>query len=173
MRSQTPVVSVTREQIDETQRLQVAMGAMYTQEHVDKLEREIQKANLLLIKVQSKWQQAQMSGSAGAAAAGETVDGGGSTPRPDWEEARERLPGLQVLPDNAALLFAHFLADMCRCRCRETCRHRSRCCLCLQANVTCGQPLNRKTGQVFGGNAGRHVAQRCSANPCQRRGGAA
>ena len=97
---------------------------MYTQEHVDKLEREIQKGNLLLIKVQAKWQQAQMAaggggyssqffssssspppssstaGGVGGGGGGGGVGGGGgmggATPRPDWEEAQGRLPQLQV-----------------------------------------------------------------------------
>ena len=89
---------------------------MYTQEHVDKLEREIQKGNLLLIKVQHKWQQAQMSagnsGSGGlsllfaasssssSAAGGGGGGMGGGTPRPDWEEAQSRLPQLQVSARN-------------------------------------------------------------------------
>ncbi len=76
----------------ELQRAQETMRSMYTQEHVDKLEREIQKGNILLLKVQSKWQQAQLSaGSAGGGAAG-----GESTPRPDWGEVQEKLQQVQV-----------------------------------------------------------------------------
>ncbi len=75
----------------ELQRTLEAMRRMYTQEHVDKLEREIQKGNLLLLKVQSRWQQAQLSaGSAGGAAGGE------NTPRPDWSEVQEKLQQVQV-----------------------------------------------------------------------------
>ncbi len=162
-----------RAQIDETHRLQAAMGAMYTQEHVDKLEREIQKANLLLIKVQSKWQQAQILSSGGGAAAGAAADGGGSTPRPDWEEARERLPGLQVpRARRAPRVDGPF--DMSRCRCRATRRRRSRCSLRPKCDVTVAQPLNHTAGQISGGGAGRRAAERCSARPCgQGRSGAA
>jgi hypothetical protein len=103
-----PVMRVMRTQIDQTHQLQRDISAMYTQEHIDKLEREIQKANLLLIKVQSKWQQAQMAAAGGSAAAAGAADGGGSTPRPDWEEAREKLPGLQVPHDSAAAALHRF-----------------------------------------------------------------
>ncbi len=73
--------------------MKAAMKLMYSQEHVDKLEREAQKANLLLIKVQSKWQQAQLS--AGRAPDG-AQEGTAKTPRPDWDEVRQKLPALQV-----------------------------------------------------------------------------
>jgi hypothetical protein len=79
--------------MEELQRVKAAMKLMYSQEHVDKLEREAQKANLLLIKVQSKWQQAQLS--AGRAADG-TESGACKTPRPDWDEVQQKLPALQV-----------------------------------------------------------------------------
>jgi hypothetical protein len=85
---------LTCAQMEEVQRLRVAMQGMYTQEHVDRLEREVQKANLLLIKVQSKWQQAQLA--AGVTQRGGEAEGWGKTPRPDWQEVQEQLPQLQV-----------------------------------------------------------------------------
>jgi hypothetical protein len=90
-------------QMDEVLKLQAAMQLMYSQEHVAKLEREIQKANLLLIKVQSKWQQAQLtsggsSGFSGAVSSGEVRGQGQSTtPRPDWDEFHEKFSMLQVV----------------------------------------------------------------------------
>jgi hypothetical protein len=89
-------------QVKELQQQQAEMQKMYTQDHVDKLEREIHKLNLLLIKVQSKWQQAQLS-SDPRTADSSTNDGGDRTPRPDWEEARQKLPSLRV--PTAPLLF--------------------------------------------------------------------
>ena len=93
--------SATLMQMDEVQKLQAAMRCMYSQEHVDKLEREVQKANLLLIKVQSKWQQAQLAsggGVSGAVASGEGRGlGPSTTPRPDWDEFHEKFSMLQVL----------------------------------------------------------------------------
>jgi hypothetical protein len=88
-------------QMDEVQQLQATIRSMYSQEHVDKLEREVQKANLLLIKVQSKWQQAQLAsggGVSGAVASGEGRGlGPSTTPRPDWDEFHEKFSMLQVL----------------------------------------------------------------------------
>ena len=112
---------------------------MYTQEHVDKLEREIQKANLLLIKVQSKWQQAQMSAAGTAAASGGGTGGASSTPRPDWEEARAKLSGLQLPRD------ASSSQQVVRVASRVLQRRRA---------------LHPAAGQVSGGGAGRRAAER-------------
>ena len=93
--------SATLMQMDEVQKLQAAMRCMYSQEHVDKLEREVQKSNLLLIKVQSKWQQAQLTsggGGGGAEAGGEGRGAGASaTPPADWDEFHDKFSMLQVL----------------------------------------------------------------------------